>query len=301
MNQRDVIDFLMLSALWGASFLFMRLGVPGFGPVALILLRCAIGALTLLPVLLWWHRDAITPRGVWLAALFGVINSSIPFTLLAFAALSLSAGMLSTLNATAPFWGAMIAFLWLREHITRWQVLGMLVGFTGVYFLVDADPQAAMADPGNVLIAVIAALGATLVYGLAANMARRYMSDTDPLVNATVSQAGAAAVLLIPGILLWPETAPGLLEWSAAIMLGVFSSGLAFILYFRLIRNVGSSRAITVTFAIPVFGMFFGWLFLGEAVTTGMLLAAGVILFGCALATRAWDPSKTRAGGPATD
>lgn len=292
MSARDIVDFLLLSALWGASFLFMRVAAPEFGPASLMLLRCAIGALTLAPILWFLARDQVSVRRFVIAGLVGIVNSAVPFVLLAFAALSLTAGVLSTLNATAPFWGAMIAYLWLKERMTQWQVLGLMIGFSGVYFLVDAGPSAGSADPALVAVAVAAALAATLAYGIAANLAKRLLTGTDPLVNATASQVGAAAFLLIPGLVFWPGRLPGPAAWWSIGLLGVFSTGIAYLLFFRLIRNIGPSRAITVTFAVPVFGMLFGWIFLSERVSFGMMVAAAVIVLGCALTTRVIDPSS---------
>lgn len=290
MRLRDIVDFVLLSILWGASFLFMRIAVPEFGPVSLMLLRCGIGALTLLPILALSGTISDLRLTITRSGFVGVINSAIPFVLLAFSALSLTAGALSTLNATAPFWGAVVAYFWLRERLTGWQLVGMLVGISGVAALVNGSSLATVSDQKSLALAVFSALMATLSYGVAANFARKYLSNENALANATGSQIGAAVILLIPGVAMWPESNPGISAWLCILALGVFSTGIAYILYFRLIKNIGPSRAITVTFAIPVFSMFSGWLFLDETVDLTMILSAVVIILGCALTIQIIKP-----------
>jgi len=286
MRKVDVIDFVLLAALWGASFLFMRIAAPQFGPLALMLLRCSIGALTLLPILMMSGGMRELGPTFKMSALVGVINSAIPFSLFAYAALSITTGTLSILNATAPIFGAVVAFVWSREKLTQWQLLGLFIGIAGVIVLVIAGPADVNIDGPTVALAVAAALAAALAYGIAASFAKRYLSTANALANATGSQIGASVVLLIPGLLYWPVSNPDASAWWAVIVLGTLSTGIAYILYFRLIKNVGPTRAVTVTFAIPVFGMFFGWLFLNEAVNPAMIAGAVIVVLGCALVTQ---------------
>ncbi len=289
MRSLDIVDFVLLAALWGLSFLFMRVAAPEFGPFALMLLRCGIGAVTLIAVLAYKSGLADLQANIRASSFTGLINSAIPFVLLGVAALTITTGTLSILNATAPFWGALIAYFWLGERLTRWQVLGLAIGFCGVVLLVNTDVGDSGTARSAVMLAIAAALGATFAYGFAANYTKRYLGNTNPLANATGSQLGATVALLIPGIVAWPADNPGMWAWLSVLILGVFSTGFAYILFFRLIKNIGSTKTITVTFAIPVFGMFFGWLVLDEAVTWRMLAGAVVVIVGCALTIRLVD------------
>jgi drug/metabolite transporter (DMT)-like permease len=282
MRRRDLGDLILLAALWGASFLFTRIAAPAFGPLALAELRVAIAAVILVPLLAW--RAGLSDLHIHRARflLLGAVNTAIPFSLFAYAALSITAGLASILNATAPLFTALVAWLWLRERLTPTQWLGMGIGMAGVAWLsVGKAPFSA----GGHGWAIAAALMATLSYGLSASVAKRCFSGVRPLAVAAGSQT-AAAVLLLPFALAFrPAGAIRAGDWAAAIALGVFCTGLAYILYFRLIARVGPAQAMTVTFLIPAFAMLWGALILGESVTLTMLAGCAVILAGTALAT----------------
>jgi len=281
----DLMDHLLLSALWGASFLFMRVAVPEFGPFALMGVRCMIGAVGLL-VLLWWVGDLGKlgeRRGVGMT--IGVLNSAIPFVLLAYAALVIGSGLLSIINAMAPFWGAVIGWLWLRLPLTRWQLLGLLLGFIGVALLVISAGRLDV-ESSTGIAAVVAGVLATVFYGFSANFAKQYLQNTNPLVNATNSQLGASVVLLVPTVIFWPATAVSGLAWGSVIALGVFCTALAYVLFFRLIEKIGASRAITVVFVVPLFAVAFGAIFLNESIGIPMVLSGCVIVLGSALALK---------------
>lgn len=282
MRARDVTNLLLLAALWGGSFLFMRIGAGPFGAIPMAGLRTGIAALVLAALLAGRGRtrELLVAPGPLLV--MGLLNSAIPFALFGFAALSLKAGFSAILNATAPFWGALVAFMWLGDRLTRLRVLGLVIGFSGVVVLVwgKLDFGAGGAGP-----AILAALGATLLYGISANYARRKLAGIGALANATGSQLGAAVALTPFTIAYWPAVMPGLAAWLAVIAMAVLSTALAYVIYFRLIASVGATRAITVTFLIPVTGMFWGWIFLAEAVTWNMAAGTVVILVGTALTT----------------
>ena len=292
MRTSDVFDFVLLALLWGMSFLFMRVAVPEFGPVSLMLLRCGFGAITLLVILRLHGGFDDLWRNIRVTSFTGVINSAIPFVLLAIAAISLTTGTLSVLNATAPFWGALVGYFWLGERLTAQQVAGLVIGFIGVFVLAVSGPSDVGVSTGASMLAMAAALGATFAYGVAANFAKRYLSNDNALANATGSQIGATVVLLIPGIVMWPAVMPGINAWLSIILLGVFSTGIAYILFFRLIKNLGPTRAITVTFLIPVFGTFFGWLILNETVNMLMVLGAIIVIAGCSLTIKLVEIAK---------
>ena len=282
MKARDVIDLVLLGVLWGASFLFMRMAVPEFGPFALVELRVGIAALVLLPiVVLRGELDGL--RGNWTTlTILGAHNTALPFLLFAYAALFLSAGVAGILNATAPIFAAVVAWLWLGERLDMSRMTGLGIGLIGVYLLVR-DKFTASADDGQ--LAVVAALGASLLYGIAANYTRQRTGHIKSLVVASGSQLTSAVLLLPVAVLTWPDAMPSADAWTAAILLGVLSTGIAYILYFRLIANVGPTNAITVTYLIPIAAMVLGAIVIDEPITFAMLVGCGVILLGTALAT----------------
>ena len=282
MTIRDVTDLLVLSALWGASFLFMRIAGPELGPVVLSLLRAAIAALFLLPFLLLQVGTAELKEHWKKLALVGVLNSAIPFYLLSFATLYLSAGFASIVNATAPLWAAVIAWIWFSEKLDGSRSAGLLIGFAGVVVLVWN--KAGIELPG-VLLAVLAALSAAFFYGLGANFARKYMQGINTLVVATGSMLGATIVLLPAAVLYWPVEPVSLKAWGAITIMGIASTGIAYVLYFRLIVNVGPARAITVTYLVPAFAVIWGVMFINENLTMNMAIGCAIILTGTALAT----------------
>ena len=282
MKLRDLFDFILLAALWGASFLFTRIAAPVFGPIVVADLRTAIAAAVLLLLLaLRGGAGDLAPNALRLVAL-GAFNSAIPFTLFAYAQLSITAGMAAILNATVPLFGALVAWLWLRDKLTWPQWLGLAVGFAGVAWL-SADTAGFTPGGGT---AIAAALVASVSYAVSGSMVKHYLGHVRPLAVAAGSQL-AAAVLLLPLMLFYfPPVMPGLLDWSALIALGVFCTGFAYALYFRLIARVGPTKTLAVTFLIPAFAILWGTLFLNEDVTLAMLGGCAVILVGTALATR---------------
>lgn len=282
MRRRDIVDLLLLAMLWGGSFLFMRIAVPEFGPMPMVEMRVAIAAAILVP-LLWRQQGLAVLRDEWRGlSLVGIANSAIPFTLFAFAIVSITSGFAAILNSTSPLFAAVIAFVWLRERLPWMRVAGLVVGFAGVALLVWGKPTFSLGGDGW---AIAAALAASVSYGVSPNYIRRKIPHVPPLAIASGSQIAAAIVVLPLAIAYWPTVNPSLPAWAAAIALGVGCTGIAYILYFRLIRNVGPTRAIAVTFLIPGFGMLYGALFLSEPVTVEMLIGCAVILFGTALAT----------------
>lgn len=281
------IDFVLLAAIWGASFLFMRLGAVEFGPVPTAAVRVAIGALFLLPLM---GLRGLSPQlgRHWRPVLFvGVLNSGIPFACFSFAVLYISSGLSAILNATVPMFGALVAWIWLRDRPAGSRMLGLVVGFSGVAMLAwdkaSFQPDAVSGvAPGW---AVLACLLACLCYAIAASFTKRFLSGVPPLVLATGSQIGATLGLALPAWWLWPSQMPGARAWLALLALGVLCTGVAYILYFRLIALAGPARALAVTFVVPVFAVVYGALFLGESVTPWMLVCASVIVLGTALST----------------
>jgi drug/metabolite transporter (DMT)-like permease len=278
----DILELTILGTLWGGSFLFMRVAAPEFGPIALIAMRVLIASLFLLPLLI---RAGLAPSLLEHApGLFvvGCINSAIPFCLFAFATLSLSAGFTAVINAVAPLFTAIVAFVWLGERLSRLAVVGLGIGFAGVVLLVSDKLDF---DGGAATVGILAAMLASFSYGIAANYTREKFSGVGSLELATGSQLAASILLLPLCFWFWPSTTPSMGSWVAVLVLGVVCTGVAYILFFRLIARLGPSKAITVTFLVPLTAMIFGALFLNEQITIEMLLGCGLILLGTALAT----------------
>ena len=282
MRSKDTLNLLILAALWGASFLFMRIAVPEFGPIVLAELRVVIASLFLLPILMM-RADVGELRTHWKKlATVGTVNSALPFMLLPFATLYLTGGFASILNATSPLWAALIAWIWLSAKLDVSRLTGLVIGFGGVVVLVW---NKASFDLGGVTLAIIAAILASVFYGIGANYTKKYMQGMTPLTIATGSQLAAALVLLPGAIALWPDGPVSIQAWAAIITMGIFSTGIAYIIYFRLIANVGPASAITVTYLVPGFAVFWGAIVIDEKLTTSMVIGCAIILFGTALAT----------------
>mgnify|MGYP003536198537 CR=1 FL=1 len=286
MKPTDLAELIALAAIWGASFLFMRIAVPELGPLALTALRVGIASLCLLPLALWHgHRGAL--RTHWQAiAIVGLFNSALPFVLFSIAALAINAGLSSIFNATAPLWGALIAWLWLHDKLSPSRVLGLFIGFVGVVFLAWDKASFKPGDHGvSEGLAIGACLLATLCYGFAANYTKQRLTGVPPLAVAAGSQAAATALLLLPGLWFAPAAMPSATAWGSVIVLALLCTAVAYLLYFRLIAHVGAPRAITVTYLIPVFAVLWGTLFLREEITLSMAAGCAVILVGTALAS----------------
>jgi len=284
-TRRDLIDLVLLGAIWGASFLFMRIAAPAFGAVALVEVRMLVGGLFLLPLLAL--RDGLGSLRVNARriALIGVVNSAVPFVLVTYAMLTLTAGFTSVLNATVPMWTSLIAALFLHERVRASQWLGLAVGAAGIVVLVGDrigfDPSGAL---WRDTLAVGAALLGMLFYAISAHVARALLADVPPLATATGSQLTAALLLAPAALATWPVAAPSLPAWSAAVVLGVLCTATGYLLYFRLIRHVGAMRASNVTYLIPLFATAYGTAFLGEPLTPRLVAGGVIVLAGTALA-----------------
>ena len=282
MTPRQLLDLVVLASLWGASFLFMRIGAPEMGPLGLIAIRTLVAGLFLLPFLFWTSSHRGVRRHLPVIALVGVIGSAMPFALIAFATLTVTAGYASILNATTPMFGALVAWIWLGDRLRPSGIIGLLIGFAGVFVLVWGRGMMPTLELGT---AVAAALTATLLYAVAATMTKRYLAEVHPLSLATLSQLFAAASLLPLALLAAPEQMPSAKAWWSVVLLGIASTGIAYVIYFRLISQVGPTKTLTVTYLIPVFGLFWGWLFLGEQISLSMVAGCVLILLGVGLTT----------------
>ena len=282
MKLSDIVDLVTLAALWGASFLFMRIAAPEFGPLVLVEVRVFIAALFLFPIFLL-RADVSELTSNWRKlAILSIMNSAAPFFLLTFATLSITGGFAGILNATAPIWAAMIAWLWLSESFGPSRILGLAIGFAGVLLLVWN--KVSLSFDGTT-VAILAGILAAVLYAIGGNYTKKHMGGLRPLAIATGSMAAAAIILLPVAVYLWPDAVPSLRSWIAVVIMGIASTGVAYILYFRLIRNVGPAKAITVTYLIPAFAMLWGYIFIDENVTPIMVAGCLIIFLGTALAT----------------
>lgn len=282
MRPRDVVELVVLAALWGAAFLFMRIAVPAFGPVALAALRVAGAALLLVPLLALRGELPALRRHWRPIAVVGVTNSALPFLCFAYAALSLDAGLSSILNAASPLFAASIAWAWLGDRMTPARVAGLVIGFAGVVWI--ASDRSGFRAGGSAW-AVAACVFAAVCYGFSSAFTKRHLTGVPPLAVAAGSQVAAALVLVAPAAMFWPGARPSAAAWSMAAVLAIVCTGVAYILYFRLIANAGPVNAIAVTFLVPIFAVVWGEIFLAERMTVPLATGCAVIFLGTALAT----------------
>lgn len=279
---------LLLGAVWGASFLFIGMAAPGFGPLSLMFARVLVAGLLMLAVATLTQRQAglratLRLRRNWRTYLIvGLFNSALPFTLIAFSELRLTASLAAILNSTTPLFTALVAAAWGSERLTGRKVWGVLLGVIGVAVLVGGAP---LAINGGIILAVLASLLAALSYGLGTVYASRHITGLPAAYASTVQLLGAAVILAAPGVLAWPaeRPSPGAIGALAALIL--LSTTFAYILYFFLLKNVGPTRTASVTFLVPVFGSLWAVLFLREPFSVWMLLGMAIILTSVGLVT----------------
>jgi drug/metabolite transporter (DMT)-like permease len=282
LRRRDLAELIALGALWGGSFLFMRVAAPAFGPFALVFLRVAGAALLLVPMLAA-RGDLAALKQHWRPiAIVGLVNSALPFLCFAYAALSINAGLSAILNSATPLFAAIVAWLWLGDRMTPLRVLGLAVGFAGVVWV---GWDKADFKPGGSAWAIAACLVAAMSYGVSPSLTKRHLAGVPPLAVAAGSQLAAALFLVVPAALAWPTLAPSGHAWLMAGLLAILCTGLAYILYFRLIAHAGPSNAVAVTYLAPLFAVLWGGLFLAERLTLPIVLGCAVIFVGTALAT----------------
>jgi drug/metabolite transporter (DMT)-like permease len=281
MRPRDVIELLLLSVLWGGAYLFTRSAVPSFGPAPLVSMRLGIAALILLPILAW--RGDLPQLRAHPRALFmvGVPFTALPFMLMTWGALHITAGLSAVLNATAPMFAALVAHFVLKERLGAWRAGGLVLGFAGVLVLMGSGTVSLKTGHGP--LAVAAVLGTAMIWSVGANYTRERMSDIDPMVTTAGSLAMASLCVAPLAWATWPEAPPSARAWAEMAFLGIASSGLGMWMYFRLLRRIGAVRAMSVTFLSPLVAMVSGALYLGEALTLQMVAGCAVVLLGTAL------------------
>jgi drug/metabolite transporter (DMT)-like permease len=282
MKTRDIIMLFALAALWGASFLFVRIIVPVLGPFPMVWGRVLIGGSLLLGYMMLNHQT-IDWRQHWGKFLMiGLLNNVIPHTLIGFAQLHLTASFAALLNATTPLFSAVIAAMWLKEPLTAAKLTGLGLGMMGVGIIVGWRPdQLAPEQVQGVLLM----LGATFSYGMAAVYGKVAFKGVAPL-SISVGQLLGAAMIVTPLAALNPPTQPiGLTTLLALGGLALLSTAIAYLLYFELIASAGPTPAASVTLLIPCFSSLWGAIFLGERLESNEVIGFGVILVGLLLVT----------------
>jgi drug/metabolite transporter (DMT)-like permease len=277
---------LALAALWGGSFLFIKVAVDELGPVALACGRVLLAAAALVVLTRARARDAIGRR--WL--LLGAINASLPFVLIGFAEVRIGASLAAILNAATPLFSALVA----GDPLTRRRIAGLIMGIGGVALVVGLAP---VDLSGRFLIGAAASLGAALCYALGTTYVRRSFGGLAPATLALGQQLGAGAVLL-PFVALVPPAAPNGGDIAALAALAIPCTAIAYLLYFRLVAQVGPTSTLTVTMLVPVFGVFWAAVLLGEHVGIGTIAGGLVVLASIRLVTGAGGPDTARETAP---
>lgn len=279
MQPKHLLLLILLAAIWGASFLFARISAPEFGPITFTSIRIGIAALALLPILFMKDHWQILRENLGLITFIAVLNSALPFMLLAFTTLYLSAGITSVLNSLVPIFSAVIAHYYLQDYLSRKQSLGLVIGIAGVMILMSDK----LAFGNDTILPLSAAFLSGLSYAVSANITKKKLSHVPPRLLAASSMF-TAGILLIPfGIIGWPEQMPGNTAWMAVIAVALLSTAFAYLIFFWLIKEIGPTRTVSVTLIIPIFGIIWGALFLSESITLNIIFGTLVILVGAYL------------------
>ncbi len=282
MKPTHAFQLILVAAIWGFSFIFIRVTSPVLGPVMTAFLRVVIGGGSLLAYALVTHQRLEWRRfGGWIA-LVGLLNSAIPFVLISFAELTLSASMSAILNATASFWTVLIAALWFGDVFTLRRFVGLALGILGVALLVGWSPL----EPGlNTVLSVLALLAAAFSYGLAANLTKAKLQGASPL--GMVTGALLTSSLCLAPLAPWNpiRVTPDATVIACLLALALVCTALAYLLFLPLVVRLGASRTSVVGLLVPIFGVAWGAILLGEAITLEKVLSCAVILIGAALVT----------------
>ena len=274
------LELGLLGAIWGASFMFMRVAAPEFGSTPLVAIRLGLGAVILLPFL--WRERRAFDRRLWpRLALIGAINSAIPFTLFAWAAQRAPAGVGAITNSMAVLFAALVAFLFYGEKIGARRAVALIAGFAGVIVLASGKVGGA-----SIGLPVAAGTFAAFLYGIGGNLVKRHLAGL-PATAVAAATLSCAALMTAPfAIAHWPQHAVSAKSWGAVATLGVLCTGIAFVMFYRLIARIGASRAATTTYLVPLFGVGWAWLLLDEPLTMTMVIAGVLILGSVVLSQR---------------
>ena len=275
MRSADLIRLLGLAAIWGASFLFMRIVAPVLGPLWTAEVRVTVAGVAMLAFLVATQRSMDFARNWKTYLVIGTLNSAFPFALFSYAAITLPAGYSAILNATSPLWGALIGAAVLGEKLSARKLAGLAAGIIGVTFLVRLGP--AHFDT-QLLLAALACVGAAFCYGLAGAYTKLKSAGVAAPMLATGSQI-AAAFVIPPFLSLAPvrgEVTPTIAVFAA--LLALLCSAVAYFIYFRLVADLGPTKALTVTFLIPLFALVWGAVFLHETINLNTLIGCALVV-----------------------
>lgn len=276
MSLKDALALFGLAALWGASFLFIRIASPVFGPLLTIQGRVTIAAFVLIIILTSMKRTAHFKQRWKEYLMIGALNAAIPFTLIATAELTLPASISAILNSLTPLFTALVVWGWMKETLSVRKWLGIFIGVIGVGVLVG---WSSLPNTPETMIAIVLSIISTISYGFAGVYAKKAFTGVPPLSLATGQQAGAA-ILLLPFTLFYHPTSTesfSMIAVLSVVGLALFCTAIAYLLYFYLIESVGPTKTLSVTFLIPVFGIVWGIIFLHEKLTIGMVIGLIII------------------------
>jgi drug/metabolite transporter (DMT)-like permease len=292
MSTSNLFRLFLLGAIWGTSFMLMRIAAPVFGPMLTTFGRATLGALALYlfarsrGIDFSWRRHALT------YLVIGLFNTAIPFALFAWSALYIPSAYMATMNSLAPIFTGVFGFLLLAERLTATRIASFLLGLFGVAVLVGIGPTTVTPQ---VILGVLAGMGAATCYGFAATYTRMKAAEIPALATATGSQFFASLALLPFALPAMPHAVEAATPTTvgAVVVLGILCTGLAYALFFHLISTEGANKAITVTFLVPATASIWAWLFLGEPVTGGTVAGISVVLCATALALGLFGKWKT--------
>ena len=286
-NLKTLSIFVFLAAIWGASFLFMRLSSPEFGAVPTAFVRVFIAAMALMVVSVILKKPPIERARLPWSLGIGILNSAVPFALFSYATLSLPAGYTAVLNATVPFWGLAIGAVFFKQNVTAMKLAALCVAVLGLAMMLGLS---ALPMTASVLLAAGACLLATFCYGWSGHFALLKLKGIDAFAQARGAMMGATLALAPFAAAQWPAQMPSSGAWAALAALGLVCSALAYILYFWIIHHAGLNLGLSVTLLIPVFGIAWGMLFLGEGLTLPSALGALIALMGTSVVIGLWVP-----------
>lgn len=282
MKAKYFLELLLLSAIWGSSFMFIRIAVPELGPWPLVGVRMGIAALTIAPLVLLKGELPVILRYWPHMLLVGIISTAIPFLFLTIATQYSSAGFAAIINSFTPIWSAVIGWVWLREYLSARVIIGIFLSFLGMLVMVT-DSHTISSE--FLLLPILAGILATFSYALTGNYTRRFLPQVPSLAMAGGSQCFSFLCLLPFMLWFWPETSVSARTWISMTALGMICTGFALIMYFHLLKRIGVANTVLVTYMAPVFAMLWGKLVLQETITSQMLGGAAFILSGTALTT----------------
>ena len=283
MENKYWILITILGAVWGSAFMFIKIATPELGPIALVNIRLAVAGLIFIPFLLQQKYLKHFRSNLKNILVLSVINTALPFSLFAYASLESSSNMLSILNGTTAIMAVVISTIWLKIRLNFFQIMGVFIGLFGIIVL---------ANPDNVYIsmkATIFCLSAAFCYALSANYIQKFAYKTNTIVLIGWSLVIASVLLLPITFFNLPSQFPSNNVIFSILWLGVISTGVAFLGYVRLIEKVGAVKTATVAYFIPVFGVIWGYVFLGEPITLQILIGMILILIGIVFTNKRYD------------